>query len=160
MAGGSFFNNIYYKNNIVNINFKSYQYRSQLPGSKDTRCMIVIKFKNIVIFNLHLSIKTKNRMECATYFAKEIKKYTTEPTDKIIVVGDFNQNEKSKELKIIKKSKNLDFAIGSKNLEATSIYGKTVDHILISDNIHNYNADVYYTNTSDHFPLIIDLDLS
>ena len=155
-ADHNLYNDTYYKKTISkNITTPTIEEGIYTNKDNDNRCISTIKYKNINICNLHLSISPQSRIKNSINFHNFINKIY-ENNNNIIVVGDFNDNKDSKNLKNI-KGNILEDSTEIKN--ATSLFGDVVDHILVTEPIKKniVKSDVYYTNISDHFPLILDI---
>ena len=158
-------------------------------GTKETRCFIYanvnIKEYNIHIFGTHLDVGSEDeRLFQISNIIEETKKYNNE-NDYIIIMGDFNTDDKNKQYmdpekiqfiqnnrfikdngKVIKALlDNNYFNIFSKtpNIEMTTWNNTIVDFIFIKNGINkpipeNFNPKIYFTNASDHLPLCVDIN--
>lgn len=152
----------------------------RIDGTKETRCYILLEFKNYLIICCHLDVcselERKNQIKYIINLLNK-KEYKNK---KIILLGDLNTTdinqytEKNKKKNILKYvfndnyyfmnnnvihelfKNNFKSATDYLNINITAWSGIQSDYIF-TKNIQNISSQILYTNASDHLPIIMDI---
>ena len=174
-----------YKNKLEDSNYtfdkskKSCVVSGDKEGTKETRCYIKLELLDYVIVGVHLDVcseeERKKQINIIIKKLNSIKK-------KIIILGDFNttdikqytdpEKRKSVLKYVFKEKKRLtnngvinmlekngyESSTKDLNINFTVWSGIQSDYIFIK-NIKNIKPNILYTESSDHFPLTLDIKL-
>ena len=178
-----------YKNIIDNTNYtfeksiKSCIVSGNKEGTKETRCYIKLEFLDFVIIGVHLDVcseierkkqikmiiklldnkkyKNKKLIILGDFNTTDIRQYSDNIIKNEILNYVFNNNRYQMNNGLIKLIKNNNFksSTESLNINNTCWSGIQTDYIFIKG-VSTFKPQIYYTNNSDHLPLIIDIKLN
>lgn len=126
-----------------------------LPGSEEKRVLLIVEFKNYVIFCTHLSLTEADRLTSAKIINKEAATYTKP----VFLAGDLNDTPASSMMQLLAKQWNLLTEMGP------TFPANNPDRCI--DYIMSYNNRTVLVKTSmviaeplasDHRPVMVQLN--
>lgn len=169
-----FGNAILFKNNLkIQAQFKE-QFGNLIPKSSDFRSFAKIELilpgikKVFAVYGVHFEVNTQKdpqiRLKEAKKLVSRIKKYDSNKY--VLILADFNENKKGQSWTYLENNgfKNAFDFFNIPYPEFTHWSGHVIDGILLSTNwnLQELPVDgvyVYYTNLSDHMPIILDIKI-
>ena len=128
----------------------------RLPGRVPGRTALVAHLWDgadpLHIVLVHLALGSSSRLQQIDYLIRLIREYTH-----VIVMGDMNCGERSKEMQLLRKKTDLHLASEGLPTYPSWRPKRHYDHILVSPNIRVDQVRVLRCPFSDHLPLAVEV---
>lgn len=151
-----------YGNGILS-NYPIVSYENlKLPSGKEQRgllsAVINIDSKKINFLNTHLGLTASERL----IQVQTISKYLDTLSNEIILVGDYNATDNSREVhEMSKKLTDVGYVTNNNHIPTFEVpfLSRRIDYIFTSSNIKINDYKVIRKNASDHYPIIADIKI-
>lgn len=129
----------------------------KLPGLRGRGAMLVELQTNkepLLVCIMHLALGKRSRTLQLAYISELVEEYS-----QLVVMGDFNCGNTSRELLDLVDNTHLQLPVGDQHTFPSWRPKRKYDHILVSESLHLKKTRVLEHTHSDHLPISVEIEL-
>jgi len=129
----------------------------KLPGLRGRGAMLVELQTNqepLLVCIMHLALGKRSRKLQLAYISELVEEYS-----QLVVMGDFNCGNSSRELLDLVDNTHLQLPVGDQHTFPSWRPKRKYDHILVSESLHLKKTRVLEHTHSDHLPISVEIEL-